>query len=41
MKIWYAIRRPIGYVLFCTLAGLALILIHAIPELLTNWVLGL
>ena len=41
MKIWYAIRRPVGYVLFALLAYLALGLLHGIPFLLTDLLLGL
>lgn len=41
MRIWYAIRRPVGYILLTGLAWLALVIIHAIPYLLTDWILGL
>ena len=41
MKIWYLIRRPIGYVLFAAIGYAVLIFAHAIPYLLTDWILGL
>lgn len=41
MKIWLAIRRPIGYLIAFGLFTLALIAIHAIPVLLTNALLGI
>lgn len=41
MKIWLAIRRPVGYALFTLIFYAALIAAHAIPILLTDWILGL
>lgn len=41
MKLWYLIRRPVGYLLFAALSYLVLIAAHAIPYLLTDWILGL
>ena len=41
MKIWYAIRRPIGYLLLTLLAWIALVVIHTLPYLLTDLILGL
>jgi len=35
------IRRAIGYLILTAAALLFLIIIHAIPELLTDWILGL
>ena len=41
MKLWYAIRRPVGYLLFGLLAWFALGVIHGLPFLLTDLLLGL
>lgn len=41
MKIWLVIRRPIGYLLIFAVSYLALGVIHGIPYLLTDWILGL
>lgn len=41
MRIWYSIRKPIGYIIFTALAYFALVVIHAIPYALTDWILGL
>jgi len=41
MKIWYLIRRPVGYLLFTAISYAVLILAHAIPYALTDWILGL
>ena len=41
MKLWYAIRRPIGYVLFALLSYLILAVLHGLPYLLTDLLLGL
>lgn len=41
MKIWLAIRRPIGYLLFFALFTFGIIAAHAIPVLLTNALLGI
>lgn len=41
MNLWYKIRRPIGYLLFTAIFYFALIVIHAIPYLLTDLILGL
>jgi len=40
MRIWYAIRRPIGYVLFALLTYLALAVIHGLPYLFADLLLG-
>jgi len=41
MKVWYLIRRPVGYLLFTAIAYAVLIIAHAIPYALTDWILGL
>jgi hypothetical protein len=41
MRLWYSIRRPIGYLLLTLLAWIALYAIHALPYLLTDLILGL
>lgn len=41
MKLWFMIRRPIGYTLFILAAIFALILIHALPVVITNAILGI
>lgn len=41
MRLWYAIRRPVGYLLLLALSYLVLFVIHAIPYALTDWILGL
>jgi hypothetical protein len=40
MKIWYVIRRPIGYLLITLLAWFALAVIHGLPFLMTQLILG-
>lgn len=40
MKIWYAIRRPIGYVLMALLAWFALAVIHGLPYLFADFMTG-
>jgi hypothetical protein len=40
MKIWYAIRKPIGYLLFTALLYLVLIALHAIPAGIALLILG-
>ena len=40
MRIWYAVRRPIGYVLFALLTYLALGVIHGLPYLFADLLLG-
>jgi hypothetical protein len=40
MRIWYSIRRPIGYVLMALIAYIALGVLHGIPFLLTDLLLG-
>jgi len=41
MRIWYAIRRPIGYTIIITFCSLGLILLHALPIVLVDALLGL
>jgi hypothetical protein len=41
MKIWYAIRKPIGFVVIAGVSYLALVTLHAIPELLARFILGM
>ena len=41
MRLWHAIRRPIGYVLFTLAAYATLIVIHALPVVITNAILGI
>ena len=41
MRIWLAIRRPVGYFLFTLMAYAVLIAAHAIPVLLADWIVGL
>lgn len=40
MRLWYAIRRPIGYVFLTLLAWFALAVIHGLPYLITDLLLG-
>jgi len=40
MKLWYLIRRPVGYVLFTLLAYLALAVMHGLPYLFADLLLG-
>lgn len=40
MKIWYAIRRPLGILLLTGVIYLTLIVLHAIPVLLASAILG-
>lgn len=41
MRLWYLIRRPVGFVLLTLLAYLALGVLHGIPFLLTELLLGI
>ena len=41
MKIWYAIRRPIGYALAVSLGIIVLLLAHALPIVTTDAILGI
>ena len=41
MRLWYAVRRPIGYVLLALVSYGVLIVIHGLPFLLTDLILGL
>lgn len=40
MRLWYFIRRPIGYVLLTLVAWFALGVIHGLPYLITDLLLG-
>lgn len=40
MRIWYSIRRLIGYVLMALIAYIALGVLHGIPFLVTDLLLG-
>lgn len=40
MKIWYAIRRPLGVLLLTAVIYLTLIVLHAIPVLIAGAILG-
>lgn len=41
MRLWYLIRRPIGYAIAMTLGVIVLLLLHALPIVLTDLLLGL
>jgi hypothetical protein len=41
MKIWYAIRKPLGILIMAGVVFLVLLAIHAIPELLARLLLGM
>jgi hypothetical protein len=40
MRLWYAVRRPVGYVLLALLCYLALGVMHAIPYLFADLMTG-
>lgn len=40
MKAWYAIRRPIGHMLFGALIALSIITMHVIPALIVQALIG-
>lgn len=40
MKLWFAVRRPIGFVLFGVALYLTLVALHVIPEFLLAFVTG-
>ena len=40
MRLWYAIRRPIGYVLLALISYLALAVIHGLPFLFADLLTG-
>ena len=40
MRIWYAIRLPIGYLLITLVVWFALAVIHGLPFLFADLVLG-
>lgn len=40
MRLWYSIRRPIGYLLLGLLVWFALGVIHGLPFLFADIVLG-
>ena len=40
MKIWYAIRKPVGILVLTGVLYATLIVLHAIPVLLASAILG-
>lgn len=41
MRIWYAIRKPIGVIVFTLAFWLLLGVIHAIPNVIANTITGI
>jgi hypothetical protein len=40
MRLWYSIRRPIGYLLLALVSYGVLIVIHGLPFLFADLILG-